>query len=87
MRKLVAAAALAAGVLGLNFSTLSAMAGQMVDEFGPVHEMKMKDHMAHMQVIKNKAGQVFVVIPMADAEIMYGKIPYDAMTYTSAQGG
>ena len=53
--------------------------------FGPVHEMKMHGHKMHMQVIKNKAGEMFVVIPMADAEKMLGKIPFDSFDF-SAQG-
>ena len=47
--------------------------------------MKMHGHKMHMQVIKNKAGEMFVVIPMADAEKMLGKIPFDSFDF-SAQG-
>jgi hypothetical protein len=39
----------------------------------------MKGHMMHMQVIVNDAGEKFVVMPMEEAEMLFGPISASAM--------
>ncbi len=84
MRKAIFAAALAAGVLGLSNAAFATMEGHMAAAFGPVHEMAvtaadMKGHMMHLQVIEDDTGAKYVVMPMEEAEMIFGPISASAM--------
>jgi Spy/CpxP family protein refolding chaperone len=84
MRKVVFAAALAAGVVGLSSSAFATMAMHMPTDFGPVYEMApkmMKHHMMHMAVIQDDSGAKYVVMPIAEAEMIFGPITAPAMHY------
>jgi len=83
MRNAIFAATLAAGVLGLSSAAFATMEGHMPAAFGPVVEMEMKagemkGHMMHMQVIEED-GAKFVVLPMEEAEALFGPISATAM--------
>lgn len=86
MRNAIFTAAFVASVFGLNSHGFAASSMHMPDSFGPVHEMKMHGHKMHMQVIKNKDGETFVVLPKAEAEMMFGAITFDPFLSNSAQG-
>ncbi len=84
MRKVIFAAALAASVFGVSNAAFATMEGHMAAAFGPVHEMAiksghMKGHMMHMQVIEDDTGAKFVVMPMEEAEMIFGPISATAM--------
>lgn len=73
---------MAAGVVGGGSAAIAQMAMNMPAGFGPVYEMKMHGHMRghvmHMQVLQNKAGQKFVVVPMSEAEQVFGPVHFGA---------
>ena len=84
MRKLIFAVALATGALGLSSSAFATMEGHMAAAFGPVYEMPvtaadMKGHKMHLQVIEDDTGAKFVVMPMEEAEMIFGPISASAM--------
>ena len=86
MRKVIFAATLAASVLGLSNAAFATMTGHMAASFGPVYEMavtagEIKGHMMHMQVIQDDTGAKFVVMPIEEAEMIFGPISASAMHY------
>ena len=86
MRKIIFAATAATGIFGLSLPALATMEMHMPTDFGPVVEMKMmkghmKGHMMHMQVIQDDSGAKFVVMPMEEAEMVFGPISASAMHY------
>jgi hypothetical protein len=84
MRKVIFAAALVTGVVGLSSSSFATMSGHMPAAFGPVYEMEptvpgMKGHMMHMSVIQDDTGAQWVVMPKEEAEAFFGPISASAM--------
>ena len=76
MRKAIYAAVLTASVLGLSSSAFAVGNGHMAAQFGPVYEMEMSGHKMHMQVISDEDGNKYVVLPMEDAEMVFGAISH-----------
>ena len=71
MKAIIFVASLAIGVAG--FATVGMATGgvsSMDTKFGPVVEVMVHGHMMHMQMIKNAAGDEFVVMPAAEAMMM-----------------
>lgn len=79
MRKAIYAAVLTASVIGLSSSAFAVGNGYLM--FGPTYEQEVNGHMMHMQVIADKHGAKFVVLPMEDAEMMFGPINHGAYRF------
>jgi hypothetical protein len=71
MKAIIFAASLAIGVAGFATAGLATGGVSSMDtKFGEVTEVMVHGHMMHMQMIKNAAGDEFVVIPAAEAMMM-----------------
>jgi hypothetical protein len=80
MRKIIFAAT---SIVGLSVPAFATMDAHMPSDFGPVMEIKttrsMKGQTMHMQVIQDDSGLKYVIIPLAEAEMMIGPISASAM--------
>ncbi len=73
MKAILLASTIAVGVLGFAAPSFALMNGHNApDQFGPVMEMKVNDHMMHMQLIDDGKGGQWVVMSREEFEQMTG---------------
>lgn len=73
MKKAILASLIGVTVLGLSSASF-ALGGKenMLKQFGEVYEMKVGDHMMHMQLIQDANGGQWVVMSREEAETLLG---------------